>query len=150
MSDAESENTESHALAVADRPLVLVVDDDDGIRDALRDLLDDAGFATLGARHGLEALNVLGALTTAPAFILLDLMMPVMDGWAFCASRVKDPTLSEIPVIAISAATISESDRPRGVDAFLPKPFDADEFARFADRLTGRDGSAQRAPGLMH
>src|SRR3954465_3150851 len=98
MSDAET--TELTSLAEPKRPLVLVVDDDDAIREALCDLLDAAGFATVGARHGLDALKVLAASTLAPTFILLDLMMPVMDGWAFCQSREKSPSLSQIPVIA--------------------------------------------------
>ena len=61
-------------------PLVLVVDDDDAIRGALCELLDEAGFATVSARHGLEALQLLARLPTAPAFIFLDPMMPIMDG----------------------------------------------------------------------
>jgi CheY-like chemotaxis protein len=56
-----ADNTDSTSLEEPTRPLVLVVDDDDGVRDSLRDLLDDAGFATVGARDGLEALKVRGA-----------------------------------------------------------------------------------------
>src|SRR4051794_18547321 len=103
----DSESSEIVALGEPKRPLVLVVDDDDAIREALCELLDDAGFATIGARHGLEALNVLSATSTAPAFILLDLTMPIMDGWAFCRSRWKSQSLREIPVILISAVDMS-------------------------------------------
>jgi CheY-like chemotaxis protein len=147
----DAENTEETSLAEPKRPLVLVVDDDDAIRDALCDLLDDAGFATVGARHGLEALKVLAASARAPTFILLDMMMPVMDGWAFCDNREKSPALSEIPVIAISAAEISESNRPPGIDAFLPKPIDMDRFARLALRMAGRRNSrARRRVSFLH
>src|SRR5262249_39241243 len=132
------------------RPLVLVVDDDDAIREALEDLLDDAGFDTLGARHGLEALKVLAALTTAPTFILLDLMMPVMDGWMFCNARPRSRASSEIPVIAISGAEIAESERPVGIDAFLAKPLDVDQFARLAARLSGRKSSRPPQGRLLH
>ena len=135
MSDAE--NIDSISLAEPRRPLVLVVDDDDSIREALCDLLDDAGFATVGARHGLEALKVLAASEEAPSFILLDLMMPVMDGWAFCDSRRKSSALRDIPVIAISAVDLSESNRPTDIDAFLAKPIDVDKFAGLAVRMAG-------------
>jgi CheY-like chemotaxis protein len=144
------DNTEETSLAEPARPLVLVVDDDEGIRDSLRDLLEDAGFDTLGARHGLEALNLLAMLPIAPAFILLDLMMPVMDGWAFCDNRQKSRTFSDVPVIAISAADISESDRPAGVDAFLAKPIDANKFARLAVRMVGRKLAAARSSRVVH
>ena len=148
MSDADSAGATS--LAEPRRPLVLVVDDDDAIREALCDILDDAGFATVGARHGLEALKVLAASAPAPTFILLDLMMPVMDGWAFCESREKSRALSEIPVIAISAVEISETTRPAGIDAFLAKPLDMRKFAGLAVRLTGRKRSRTRPIGLLH
>ena len=144
------DNTEETSLAEPARPLVLVVDDDDAIREAMRDLLDDAGFETLGARHGLEALKVLAALATAPAFILLDLMMPVMDGWAFCDTRRKSRTFNEVPVIALSAAEISELNRPVGIDAFLAKPIDVDKFARLAARLAGRKCDRTRPISVLH
>ena len=135
MNDAE--NIDETSLSEPRRPLVLVVDDDDSIREALCDLLDDAGFATVGARHGLEALKVLAASEEAPSFILLDLMMPVMDGWAFCDSRRKSSALRDIPVIAISAVDLSESNRPTDIDAFLAKPIDVDTFAGLAVRMAG-------------
>jgi CheY-like chemotaxis protein len=136
---SQTDETQGGAsVAAPRRPLVLVIDDDDGIRDALSDLLDDAGFATVGARHGLDALKLLASLETAPTFILLDLMMPIMDGWAFCDSRARNRALREIPVIAISAAKVSESDRPAGIDVFLPKPIDLDDFAWLALRIAGR------------
>jgi len=130
--------------------LVLVVDDDDAIGEALGDILDDAGFDSIRARHGLEALNLLAALPTAPAFILLDLTMPVMDGWAFCDTRLKSRTFSQVPVIVISAAEISESDRPAGIDAFLAKPIDLDIFARLAVRLAGHRISRPRPGSVLH
>lgn len=132
------------------RPLVLVVDDDDAIREALSDLLDAAGFDTITARDGLDALKLLTALPTAPAFILLDLMMPVMDGWAFCDTRRKSRTFSEVPVIAISATEISEANRPVGVDAFLAKPIDLDKFARLTFRMIGRKTERPRPRTELH
>ena len=146
----DSENIDSISLAEPRRPLVLVVDDDDSIREALCDLLDDAGFATVGARHGLEALKVLAASAEAPSFILLDLMMPVMDGWAFCDSRRKSRALRDIPVIAISAVDLSESNRPADIDAFLAKPIDVDRFAGLAVRMAGHKTARERSIGQLH
>jgi len=147
---SQFERADETSQALPDRPLVLVVDDDDANRDILRELLEDAGFATMGARHGREALDLLAALIAAPAFILLDLMMPVMDGWAFCDKRGESRALSRIPLIAISAAEIPESERPAGIDAFLPKPIDPVAFARFAARLAGRKGLDGRRTRLLH
>ena len=137
-------------LAVPGRPVVLVVDDDDANREAMRELLDDAGFATIGTRNGLEALDVLATLTAPPAFILLDLMMPVIDGWAFCDKRGESRALRHIPLIATSGAEVPESARPAGIDAFLAKPIDLDAFARFAARLAGRKSANARPTGLLH
>ena len=148
MSDAE--RSDETALGEPRRPLVLVVDDDDAIREGLCELLEDAGFATVGARHGLEALRAITSSPTMPTFIMLDLMMPVMDGWAFCRSRWKSRTLREIPVILISAVDMSESNRPTGIDAFLPKPIDVDQFSRLAARLAGRKRAHPRASGALH
>ena len=147
---SDSESSEPTSLAEARRPLVLVVDDDDAIREALCELLEDAGFASVGARHGLEALKVLAASNAAPTFILLDLMMPVMDGWAFCDSRRRNRFLREIPVIAISAAELSESNRPAGIDAFLPKPIDVARFAGLAIRMAGGAGVQPLPANPLH
>ena len=146
----DTDNIDSISLGEPRRPLVLVVDDDDAIREALCDLLDDAGFATVGARHGLEALKVLATSAVAPSFILLDLMMPVMDGWAFCDSRRNIRALRDIPVIAISAVEISESNRPPGVDAFLAKPIEVDGFARLAVRMAGHKTVRDRPADHLH
>ena len=146
----DSESADATSLAERKRPLVLVVDDDDAIREALCELLDDAGFATVGARHGLEALALLTVLPTAPTFILLDLMMPVMDGWVFCRRRWKSRTLREIPVILTSSVDMSESNRPPGIDAFLPKPIDADAFWRLAARMVGRRRLHSRPTDVLH
>ena len=148
MNDAES--SEEISLGEAKQPLVLVVDDDEAIREILCELLEDAGFTTVGARHGLEALGVLTTLPAAPTFILLDLMMPIMDGWAFCRSRWKSRTLREIPVILTSAVDMSDSNRPTGIDAFLPKPIDAAQFARLAERMAGRRSLQARPNDVLH
>ncbi|HET7505065.1 MAG TPA: response regulator [Kofleriaceae bacterium] len=83
--------------------VVLVVDDDRDIRDSLIELLEDHGYRAAGAANGLEALTVLGASAPLPCLILLDLMMPVMDGQEFREQQLKNPAWAQIPVVAISA-----------------------------------------------
>jgi CheY-like chemotaxis protein len=103
---------------------ILLVEDDPDVRSALVELLADAGYDVCCANNGEEALAALRA-AVAPSAILLDLAMPVMDGFTFRAQQQRDPALAEIPTIVISA---SFSD-PRAVasleaDAFLAKPFE--------------------------
>jgi CheY-like chemotaxis protein len=87
-----------------ERPIVLLVEDDVDIREAVSDTLEDVGYRVVSARHGREALDLLhddGAVR--PCAILLDLMMPVMDGWQFRAEQTRDPAIADIPVVALSA-----------------------------------------------
>ena len=82
---------------------VLVVDDDRDIRGTLGHVLRDEGYATTAVADGREALRVLGE-GLRPCVIFLDLTMPGMDGWDFRANQLRDPTLSAIPVVVITAA----------------------------------------------
>jgi CheY-like chemotaxis protein len=82
---------------------VLVVDDDAGIRDLLTELLEEEGYQVVGAANGLEAINHLHRGTERPCIILLDLMMPVMNGWQFRNTQQQDPGLATIPVVVLSA-----------------------------------------------
>jgi DNA-binding response OmpR family regulator len=104
---------------------VLVVDDDPMLRDILVTALKDEGYAVRTARNGREALAVLEAWR--PNLILLDLMMPDMDGWSFRARQLTLDGHAEIPVIVLSAGP----NLRFGVDvlratAIIPKPFDLD------------------------
>jgi CheY-like chemotaxis protein len=83
--------------------MVLLVEDDVDVREAVTDTLEDAGYRVIAARHGQEALEVLRNGGPRPCLILLDLMMPVMDGWQFRDLQSKDPELADIPVVALSA-----------------------------------------------
>ncbi|MBI2391967.1 MAG: response regulator [Deltaproteobacteria bacterium] len=111
------------------RRRVLVVEDDEGIREALCDLLETEGFDVVSAVHGRDALDKLKNSGPQPDVILLDLMMPVMDGWAFRAEQQSDPALAEIPVVVITASRQADlaTLNPR---AFLKKPIDFDELLR--------------------
>jgi CheY-like chemotaxis protein len=80
---------------------VLVVDDDPDIRDSLRALLEDEGYRVQTAADGAEAVATMRA--EAPCFVILDLMMPVMDGWEVTARMYDDDELSAIPVCVVTA-----------------------------------------------
>jgi CheY-like chemotaxis protein len=82
---------------------VLVVDDDRDIRDSLVEMLEHLGYAALGASNGLDALAALRTCSELPCVILLDLMMPGMDGHGFRAAQRAEPAWADIPVIVLSA-----------------------------------------------
>ena len=82
---------------------ILVVDDDRDIRDSLVELLTEHGYPAIGAGNGVEALEILRTSASPPCLILLDLMMPVMDGREFRERQLENPAWTAIPVIVISA-----------------------------------------------
>jgi CheY-like chemotaxis protein len=111
---------------------VLVVDDDEDIRESLADALRECGYEVAVAINGRDALGKLRD-GIRPAIILLDLMMPVMDGWQFRAEQAEDATLADIPVIIISAAGANPGV-PEGTCAYLRKPFNLKDLVREIER----------------
>src|SRR5215472_17599360 len=103
---------------------LLVIEDDADIREALDGLLSTEGFRVAGCSNGREALNWLRA-SPKPDLILLDLMMPVMDGWQFRVAQKKDPELAAIPVLALSADTTAKAVAI-DAEAYLKKPVEYD------------------------
>src|SRR5688572_21196947 len=104
---------------------ILVVDDDSDIREVVHELLSDEGYQVRTARNGRDALSILQEWR--PNVILLDLMMPIMDGWTFLARQESCQTLRRIPVIVMSAShTIGESDGRSTVADVVAKPFEID------------------------
>jgi two-component system response regulator MprA len=102
---------------------ILVVDDDDAIRSLWVTVLQRAGHQVMSASNGQEALNYLRQIQSLPNLILLDLMMPTMDGWQFLKERKQQPLLASVPVIVISAAEFHKSQvGPLGVAGYLQKP----------------------------
>jgi CheY-like chemotaxis protein len=99
---------------------VLVVDDDESIRESLCDILVFEGYRAVGVANGREALALLERNGT-PCVILLDLMMPVMDGAAFRAAQLRSPALRRIPVAIITAAG-SQAAAGITAEAVLIKP----------------------------
>jgi CheY-like chemotaxis protein len=83
---------------------ILLVEDDDGIRQMVRDVLSDEGYAVEVAVEGQAALTYLQACRQLPQLILLDLVMPGMDGVQFLQMHQNDPRLADVPVLLFSAA----------------------------------------------
>ena len=97
---------------------VLVIDDDEMVRDTLADFLVDEGYRVLVAGGGDEALRLLASSAPRPSLIILDLKMPNLDGWGFRARQAQDPALASIPVIVVTAAPNAIADAA----AVLRKP----------------------------
>lgn len=99
---------------------VLVVEDDDDIRDSISELLEHEGYKVDQARNGDEALNYLRRSDRAPCIVLLDLMMPVLDGWQVLEILQQEDRLLTIPVAVVSATVVGKP-LPLGVRV-LKKP----------------------------
>jgi signal transduction histidine kinase len=112
---------------------LLVVEDDADIREALDGLLSMEGFRVTGCSNGREALDWLRA-SPKPDLILLDLMMPIMDGWQFRVAQKDDPELANIPVLALSADSTAKA-AAIDAEAYLKKPVDYDTLIATIDRL---------------
>ncbi len=110
---------------------VLVVEDNEDVRETLVELLESYGYEAIGAEHGREALEKLARLRTRPCMIVLDLMMPVMDGRSFRLEQLKQPDVSAVPVVVISAYDESpERMRDMQALAYLRKPINLTELMR--------------------
>ena len=106
---------------------VLVVEDDADIREALVGILRDEGYHVDEAANGAEALEHLRGGAITPGLILLDLMMPVINGWQFRAEQKVDPKFGHVPVVVISAdGNVKQKAESIEAAAFLKKPIDLD------------------------
>jgi CheY-like chemotaxis protein len=113
---------------------VLVVDDDQTIRDVLTEALGIEGYDARGAGNGSEALQVM--VRWRPHLVLLDLMMPVMDGWAFLAAQQDQVDLREIPVIVLSAVrNLADHEADLQVAGLHPKPFELENLLQDIERV---------------
>ncbi|WP_437735538.1 response regulator [Sorangium sp. So ce1335] len=101
---------------------IFVVEDDRGVSEALVEVLSDEGYEVMTAGNGAEALARLREAPT-PALIVLDLMMPVMDGYAFRAEQLRTPAIADIPVIVLTAGAAPRATELGHVD-ILKKPID--------------------------
>lgn len=100
---------------------ILVVEDDDDIRSAIVDLLETEGYSTESAVNGKDALEKL-SIIPKPCLVLLDMMMPIMNGREFLDTVMKDSHLAPIPVLIVSA--VADKTNTQGSVGFLKKPID--------------------------
>jgi CheY-like chemotaxis protein len=111
------------------RPSVLVVDDDEAIRQVISEVLLDEGYEVVCAENGVQALSELHK-ERPPDLVLLDLMMPVMSGWEVLEELQSSDELSRIPVVVVSAMA------GPGVHEHLSKPIDLEDLLSTVGRLT--------------
>ena len=111
------------AAAPAEQGPILIVDDEPDMRLLLTDLLRAEGYDVVTVADGAKAFDYLRSATTLPSLILLDLVMPNLDGWQFIEERTHDPHLAGIPVVLISGQTAArETARSLGLASFIEKP----------------------------
>ena len=129
--------TSSAPADVSSAPLVLVVEDDREQREAVCEMLELEGFGPVQAANGREALDYLQG-SRAPCLVLLDLEMPVMNGWEFRANQLADERLSRIPVVVVTANDEGLERCFPGLDGFLGKPLRFGKLVKVLERLCGR------------
>ena len=120
----------------SDRPRVLLVDDYPDAREMYSEYLQFSGFDVVEAANGMEALQ--RAADAAPDIILMDLSLPVMDGWEATRRLKADERTSGIPVVALTGhalAGISEGAKQAGCDAFVTKPCLPEDLVRELRRV---------------
>ena len=113
---------------------ILLVEDNDELRELLGLLLTGRGYTVITARNGHEAFDWLQR-NPPPGVILLDLNMPAMNGWEFERHRRSIPALLSIPVLVLSAWKEDPRSRYLSTAAFISKPFDPAELMALVDRL---------------
>jgi CheY-like chemotaxis protein len=129
---------------------ILLVEDDEGIRTILIECLTDEGYVACGTEHGADALALLSTTTATPRLILLDLMMPVMNGWEFRARQRANPDWANIPVVVLTASpTLLNHYGPMDINKLLAKPIDLDELlavvAQYCSRVDAQAPERQHA-----
>ncbi len=120
--------------------VVLLIDDDELVRDTLHDFLSDEGYGALLASDGAEALKLLTSASPRPSLIILDLKMPNVDGWQFREQLARDPDLASIPVIVVTAVpSASMSDV-----TVLRKPLDLEQLADAIEKTFSASGAGKK------
>jgi len=117
--------------------IVLLVEDDSDIRDIVQDVLEAEGYDVVPASHGKQALEFLNGVrnSTLPDLVILDMMMPLVDGRHVLEAIRSDQSLSSVPVVVMSAIT---HEKPAGAAAFLRKPFSLDTLFDAVHTLVDR------------
>jgi len=133
------------------RSRILLVEDDSALRETLAEVLTELGYQVACACNGKEALDQLGR-GTPPDLIVLDLVMPVMDGWAFREAQRRAPSLAAIPMVVLSASCPSDNPQLRslGAQAILPKPVGLERLVSALERVLPGGPVAVQAATLAH
>jgi CheY-like chemotaxis protein len=123
-----------------DTTRILVVEDDDDVRNVLQELLAEEGYSTAGMPNGRVALEWLRSSPDVPSLILLDLMMPHMDGWEFLVRVDQEATLRKVPIAIMSAhpsvrSALDDPAAPLGAFFLLPKPIDLKRLLAIIDTV---------------
>ena len=121
-------------------PCVLIVEDDADVREFMNLLLSHSGFETVTAKNGAEALQAIRE--KRPCLVLLDLMMPVMDGWTFRAKQLEDPAIADVPVVCVTALSEPQQVAERLHARCLRTPV---EFSDLLDEVQRACSSRQAA-----
>jgi CheY-like chemotaxis protein len=117
---------------------ILVVEDDESIREYVKELLELEGFTVTAASNGEEGLRALRRSEPLPSLILLDVMMPVKDGFQFREEIAEDPVLGAIPVVIMTADGHIDLKRQKiGAKEAVRKPFNIDQFIEVVKRNCG-------------
>jgi len=127
------------------RPRVLIVDDYPDAREMYAEYLDFSGFEVVEAENGMEALQ--RAIETEPDIILMDLSLPVMDGWEATRRLKADKRTASIPVVALTGhalAGISEGAKKAGCDAFVTKPCLPEDLVKEIRKVLEAQASAKK------
>ncbi len=120
---------------------ILVVDDDDDFREALCEVLSEAGYPVEQAADGEIALRRIAV--EQPGVVLLDLKMPVLDGWGVVERMRKDPAMAHIPILLLSAYGFEWESELLGAQGFIPKSVGMEEILDRIRRIAG-------APPMHH
>ena len=116
--------------------VILVVEDDQSIRNVITDVLEERGYRVVGAADGAAALDQLNL--HRPDVVVLDLLMPVMHGWDFMETYSKRTGGEPIPIVVVSVnPALPRSFNRFGVHSVLSKPFDVDELLESVERALG-------------
>jgi two-component system, cell cycle response regulator DivK len=130
-----------------DRLRVLLVDDYPDAREMYTEYLEFSGYEVIGAGNGLEALQ--RAVDASPDIILMDLSLPVMDGWEATRRLKADQRTASIPVVALTGhalAGISEGAKKAGCDAFVTKPCLPEDLVREIKKILDARSSTSKKP----
>ncbi len=132
--------------APAAKPLILLVEDEPSLVKALGKRLEISGYEVISSENGKEALRLIGE--RRPARAIVDLMMPLMNGWELCHRMKTNAGMRSIPVIMLSGAIDSSGAASKldECDFLMAKPFNSDELLAKIQELLGRGQAAPPPP----